>query len=456
MTLTEKMAAYAAEYRIDRNDCARRAAKDNFLDTIGCIIAGTVTGQFQLARKYAEKYSSIKESRIWGGEGMTEAGHAALAHAVAAHACDYDDMCIYLNGHPGALIVPVALALGDRLDKAAWDTLEAYMTGVELAGAFGRMFNESNYSKAWNQTTTLGIMGAVAAAGKMMELPPAEMTHAFGIAIGESSGNKANFGTVTKDLTVGMTALKAVKCAELAKSGFTASRYVIEGNQGFFQSAGNRISSRPLLDFLESGESVFLKPGLVVKPYPTCRGNHNVIDLLLKLLSEHSLKPDDIQEVSCNVQSTVIDTERYPHPRSGAEGKFSIAYCAALCILNRRLDVPDFQKKEISDPAVLEQMAKVKVMSDPSIREARFGANVTVKTRTGDSFRLSACYAKGDPLNPMSRKEVKHKFMYNAALKMKMEAAEKISDWLFDTEEWMAERHLLKQIEDAAGGKISS
>lgn len=456
MTLSEKMAAYVMEYKIDKVDCARQAAECNFLDAVGCIIAGTVTGQFELAREYAAKYSSIKESLIWGWEGMTEAGHAALAHAVAAHACDYDDMCVYLNGHPSAVIVPVVLALGDRLDKVAREVLEAYMTGVEIASAFGRMFNESNYSKAWNQTTTLGIVGAVAAAGKMMELSPAEMTHAFGIGFGESSGNKANFGTMTKDLTVGMTALKAIKCAEFAKMGFTSNQSVIEGSNGFFQTIGNAVSSRPLLDFLEGGESVFLNPGLVIKPYPTCRGNHNVMDILLKLLREHSLKPDDIQEVSCKVQSTVMDTERYPHPQTGAEGKFSIAYCAALCILNGRLDILDFQKKDISDSAVLEQMAKVRVTLDPAIQKARFGADVTIKTRAGDSFQLAGCFAKGDPLNPMSREEVKHKFTYNAALKMKMEDAEKLSDCLFDTDEWMGEKHIFKWIENAAEGKLFS
>jgi len=450
MTITEKMAAYVMEYGSSKEDLAMQAAKCNFLDTVGCILAGTVTSQFELAREYAAKYGSMKESLILGG-GMTEAGHAALAHAVAAHACDYDDMCVYLNGHPSALIVPVVLALGDCLDKMTWEVLEAYMVGVEIASAFGRMFNESNYSKAWNQTTTLGIVGAVAAAGKMMELSQEEMTHAFGIVLGESSGNKANFGTMTKDLTVGMAALKAVKCAEFAKMGFTSSRLVTEGNNGFFQSIGNVVSTRPLFDFLEGGESVFLCPGLVIKPYPTCRGNHNVMDIILKLIKEHSLEPDDIQMVSCKVQSTVIDTERYPNPQSGAEGKFSIAYCAALCILNGRLDILDFLKKKISDPSVLKQMAKVTVTLDPTMQKARFGADVTIKTRTGASFQLASCYAKGDPLNPMSKEEVKNKFTYNAALKMKMECAEKLSDWLFHTDEWMDERHILKWIENAAG-----
>lgn len=456
MTLSEKMAAYVIEYEIDKDDCAREAAKCNFLDAIGCMIAGTVTDQFKMAKEYAAKYNSIKESLILGSEEKTEAGHAALAHAVAAHACDYDDMCVYLNGHPSAVIVPVVLALGDRLGKMGWEMLEAYMTGVEIDSAFGRMFHENNYSKAWNQTTALGIMGAAAAAGKMMKLSQEEMTYAFGIAIGESSGNKANFGTITKDLTVGMTALKAIKCAEFAKLGFTSNPNVIEGNNGFFQSIENEVSSQPLLDFLESGESVFLSPGLVIKPYPTCRGNHNVMDIILELLNEYSLKPDDIVAVNCKVQSTVIDTERYPNPQSGAEGKFSIAYCAALCILNGRLDIMDFQKAEISDSSILEQMEKVRVTLDPAIQEARFGADVTIETRTGASYQLSGYYAKGDPLNPMTREEVKSKFSYNAALKMKMEDAVKLSDRLFDTDEWMNERHILTQIDTAVRNQLCS
>ncbi len=456
MTLTEQMAAYVTDYSIDNDEGAAQAARYNFLDTVGCTIAGTVTGQFELARQYADKYNGVKESMVLGSAAMTEAGHAALAHSVAAHACDYDDMCVCLNGHPGAVIVPVVLALADRLDKTGREMLTAYMAGVEVSAAFGRMFHEGNYAKAWNQTTALGIMGAVAAAGKIMGLSRDEMTHAFGITIGEASGNKANFGTTTKDLTVGMTALKAIKCAEFAKLGFTANRSVIEGNNGLFESLGNQISSRPFWDMMKHPVSVFLSPGLVIKPYPTCRGNHNVIDILVRILKENALKPEDIRTVNCKVQNTVIDTERYPEPKSGAEGKFCIAYCAALCILNGRLDIMDFQVTEISDPAVLEQMAKVRVTLDPTIVQARFGAEVTVETTAGQSFRSFSYYAKGDPLNPMSLDEIESKFIYNAALMMSLEDAKNLSDRLFDTDCWMNERHFLNQIEIAAEGKLPS
>lgn len=456
MTLSEMMSDYVAEYKAAQNQCAYEAAKLNFLDTIGCIMAGTVTSQFHLAKNYAEKYSGIKESSILGTDEMVYAGHAALVHSVAAHACDYDDMCVHLNGHPSAVVVPVVLALGERYNKKTEEILEAYMTGVEISSGFGRMFTEDNYQKAWNQTTALGIMGAIAAAGKLIGLSRDKLVNAFGIGIGESSGNKVNFGTMAKDLTVGMTAMKAILCAEFAEQGFISNRFAIEGNNGFFQTTGHSISSQPLIDFLENKNSAFVAPGLVIKPYPTCRGNHNVIDMILALIKAHSFEPGDIMEIICNVQDTVMDTERYPEPKSGAEGKFSIAYCIALCIIKGRLDIMDFQKKDIWEPLVLDVMSKVKINRDMGIQKARFGADIIVKTNQGESYCLSSYYAKGDPLNPMTAEEIKKKFTFNASVWMKSEKAKMLSDWLFDGDEWLNGWHILRTAKNAARGELSS
>ena len=117
MTLTERMAEYTVDYRIENRSDAVKAARLNFLDAVGCIMAGTMTKQFQLVKEYAGLYRTISQAGILGFEGRVDAGHAAMAHAVAAHACDFDDMCTHLNGHPSAVVVPVVLALEELYEK---------------------------------------------------------------------------------------------------------------------------------------------------------------------------------------------------------------------------------------------------------------------------------------------------------------------------------------------------
>ncbi len=47
--------------------------------------------------------------------------------------------------------------------------------------------------------------------------------------------------------------------------------------------------------------SDFLAPGMIIKPYPTCRGNHNALDCFMTIVRENALQPEDIKRVRCRV-----------------------------------------------------------------------------------------------------------------------------------------------------------
>ena len=43
---------------------------------------------------------------------------AALYYGICAHVCDYDDLSKNFGGHPGAVILPVILALGEKKNSS--------------------------------------------------------------------------------------------------------------------------------------------------------------------------------------------------------------------------------------------------------------------------------------------------------------------------------------------------
>jgi 2-methylcitrate dehydratase PrpD len=58
------------------------------------------------------------------------AAYAAYASAALGHSCEFDDVH-GLCGHPGVVVIPVVLAVGDKVGASGADTLAALVRGYE-------------------------------------------------------------------------------------------------------------------------------------------------------------------------------------------------------------------------------------------------------------------------------------------------------------------------------------
>ena len=84
--------------------------------------------------------------------------------------------------------------------------------------------NPRHYQRGWHCTSTLGTIGAAAAAARLLGLDAAATGHALAIAASEASGLKENFGTMVKPLHAGLAARNGVVAALLAQAGMTGER----------------------------------------------------------------------------------------------------------------------------------------------------------------------------------------------------------------------------------------
>src|SRR5207237_10836322 len=89
------------------------------------------------------------------------------------------------------------------------------------------------HERGWHCTSSIGTLGAAAAAARILGLDAAATAHALGIAASSACGLKENIGTMVKPLHAGMAARNGVMAARLAHAGFTASEYAIDGPQGY-------------------------------------------------------------------------------------------------------------------------------------------------------------------------------------------------------------------------------
>ncbi|HEY2904597.1 MAG TPA: MmgE/PrpD family protein, partial [Vicinamibacterales bacterium] len=227
---------------------ARARAAAAVLDTIGVALAGASEPAAQIVRATIAADGG-GACVVMGARDGASAANAALANGTAAHALDFDDMCFVSLAHPSAPLVAAAIAAAEHAHASGRMVLDAYVVGFEIEARLGPILNPRHYQRGWHCTSTIGTIGAAAAASRVLGLDAAKTAHALSIAASEASGLKENFGSMVKPLHAGLAARNGVLAALLAQAGMTASAAAIDGPQGFLAATG---SEQPSLDLVSA------------------------------------------------------------------------------------------------------------------------------------------------------------------------------------------------------------
>ena len=154
----------------------------------------------------------------------TPAG-AAFLNGAFAHSLDFDDSHAAGSLHPGATVVPAAIAAGEMAGASGADVLAGIVAGYEVACRLALALPaRAHYERGFHPTATCGAFGAAAAAARVLGLNAAGIEGALGIALSQSAGSMqflAN-GAWTKRFQVGWAAMAGLCAATLAAEGFVA------------------------------------------------------------------------------------------------------------------------------------------------------------------------------------------------------------------------------------------
>ena len=152
---------------------------------------------------------------------------AALANGASAHGFELDDVHEEAISHPGAVVVPAALALAQKARCATGaDLLEAVVIGYEAMGRAGIAVGPgiADMLHGFHPTSMSGVFGAAAAAGRLLGFDGAQMNHAFGLATTFASG--------TMEFAASGGMAKRLHAARAAEGGLLAARLVAGGVDG--------------------------------------------------------------------------------------------------------------------------------------------------------------------------------------------------------------------------------
>ncbi len=403
------MADFVASAAVNAN--ARERAATAFKDTCGVMLAGAVEQAARVVQSMAGDEGS-GNCRIVGTSLTTSPGLAALANGVSAHSLDYDDMCFVSLAHPSCALVPAILAAGERVHAKPTALLDAYVVGFEIECRLGNVMNPRHYhQRGWHCTSSIGTVGAAAAAARVLGLDPHAVQHALGIAASAACGVKENIGSMVKPLHAGMAARNAVMAAQLAQRGFTSSPQAIDGPQGYLAAMD---SEHATLDIAVADLGIrweILDTGVTVKLYPSCAATHPPLDALIELKRREGFTAGQIQAIAAEVDSMTPRLLIHPDPKTALEAKFSMPFCAAAAMVYPRVGIDTFDIAQIRNAEVQSLMPLVTLRANEAFDQAAplSQARVTVRLRDGRVFSQASDGARGYP-GRLTEEELAAKF----------------------------------------------
>lgn len=395
---------------------AVRWAKAGILDTVGVTLAGAGEECTRIVAGVTLRGGSGGAALVFGRGARAGALDAALVNGTAAHALDFDDMNNTLGGHPSAPILPALFALAEDIGASGRDFLAAYVAGFETECKIGLGVHFHHYTKGWHPTATLGVFGGAAACARLMKLSAERTATALAIAASLAAGLKANFGTMTKPLHVGHCNRSGLLAALLARDGYTAnSSDVFEHKQGFlnvFNGPGNYDAGKILPAWGRPYDLV--KPGIAIKQYPCCGSTHSALDAMLGLAREHKPSADDVERVDVWTHARRLEHTNRPEPKSDLDAKFSVQYCMARAITDRRIAIEHFEGGAYREPAVRKLLPRVHAAAYTTAQfpeDNHFGAEVKITLRDGKVISAKVDQPLGRTSdNPLPATLLKEKF----------------------------------------------
>jgi 2-methylcitrate dehydratase PrpD len=372
---------------------------------------------------------------ILGRGGKTTLGNAALANGYLGHLEDYDDTHIPLdyrdNIHPSSPIFPAPLAAGEHLGTSGREVLAAGVLGIEVALRLGLVIGGAprDGTAAWHITSTCGVIGAAAAAGRTLQLTPEEMTYALGIAATQASGFGEVFGSMCKPFHAGRAAQSGLLAAQLAKRGFTSSTRTLEGQRGFIPAMADGFDLGLLVDRLGEDWEI---PRVGLKPYACGAGNHALIDAMVTLRQQDGATLDNVERIVGRIRTPAYNLMRQRHPTTDLETKFSYFHTMAVAFVDGAAFPAQFSQAKAVDPVIASVRDRITVEPDPSLSGRN--AVVTLDLKDGRSYTERVDHPTGTPERPMSDDDISAKFRALCADVLPRAQSEKLLSALWDIE----------------------
>ena len=418
MGITQQLSEFTAGIRLDRlpPDVVRRA-RYLVLDLVGNIVRARHDAESTPSFLAAARAMGMAAGNngVFGDAARYTPAGAAFLNGALGHSLDFDDTHAAGSLHPGAPVIPAALAAGEMVGASGADVLAAIVAGYEITCRVALALPaKAHYDRGFHPSATCGAFGAAAAAARVFGLDADGVAGALGTVLSQCAGSLEFLvnGAWTKRFQVGWAACNGLMAATLVREGFKGAAEALEGPHGFLRAYAPE--PRPERAVQDLGR-VFELMATAVKPYPSCRYGHAGIDAALALRAANDIRPQDITAVTLGLPRAGMmiigqPPEKKANPRNVVDGQFSGPFVIASALATGAMGWDSYGL--LDDPTVRALLPKVTCAFDPEI-EAEFPANMSGKLTVeaaGKRYTQTVVVPKGEPANFLTEAELRAKF----------------------------------------------
>jgi 2-methylcitrate dehydratase PrpD len=404
-------------------------AKYHILDTFAAMISGSELPPGRAALALARAQAGRAVATVVGSTIVTGPIDAALVNGVLAHSDETDDSHGASQSHPGASIVPSALALGEELGVGGEHFLRAVTLGYDVGPRLTMALGGATFREESRRSThaIAGNFGSAAAAGCVAGLTAQQMRWLLDYASQQASGY-AIWGRDTDHIEKGfvfggMPARNGVTAALLVRSGWNGVDDVFSGADNFFQVNAPEGTPAVLIDQL--GER-FEIVNTDIKKWTVGTPIQAPLDAIETMRSKRPFDAAEVNTVVVRLAPTVgavVDNRDIPD--------ICLQHMVAVMLIDKTASFhAAHDKARMKDEAVLRQRAKVTYTPDGSLAALLPARVAVVDIVLNDGTRMSQRVeaVRGTVRNPMTRAEVVDKARDLVAPVLGASTAQKLID----------------------------
>jgi 2-methylcitrate dehydratase PrpD len=396
------------------NDGDTEALRRLFLDNFIVSLWGNTRPWTRQIVQWTQRFAGTGKSPVLSSDWSADASVAALVHGTAAHSYELDDTHNETLSHPGAAVIPAALAIGAATDASQDQLFSAVAAGYEAMAMIGKTAGGlETVHRGFHPTAIFGAFGAATASvalhafaqGKQVSAD--SLIRAWGHALSQASGSmqfstEASGGEV-KRVHAGLAARNGVLAADFAlMDAVTAPLRVVEGEYGVAALFGGQRQS------VEPSTALQIH-AISLKPYACCRLFHSTIDALAELTGNFTLPAEQIREIVVSGPQLIADQHMLAEPTSSMAAQYSCPYIVGATLRYGPYRYDAYEAKFLADPDIRRIARQVRFEFSDALTQyypTRFATGVEIRLTDGTRLSSVVVDSVGTPSRPLSIEQI--------------------------------------------------
>ena len=388
------------------------------LDLLGIAVYGAKSDPATKVVNTVKQLGGERESTIIGESDLYPCLYAPMANGTMAYSQMIDDIYVgRFHAHPGNVVVPAALALGESRGISGADFINSVAVGYELVCRAADVVGFSHSDMGFYIGSTSPHFGSAASSAKILGLDTEKCCHTLGLAGLMVSGiwEDGVIQSLAQPFHAGKAANAGIMAALLASNGLAAGDTIFEGQRAD-RSYASTYSQDPDLDALVDGlGTTFRLKQTGFKFHSSAGGIAPAINAMVTLAQKHGLVAQNVEKIT--VKGNRLETNHYnPRPKTKTAAVQSSNYCLARALIHGRVLPSHMEPEMLDEPQVVELAGKLNIELDPErdndlmTPPYHTSATVVVQTKDGKVYEETVGVARGLPDNPATDEDLENKF----------------------------------------------